>query len=1053
MADSHMAFLRTVEASFVGLGAMLTGAPLPTNAAPPAYVPGQASTSSTDGAGSARAVPPAHVAAVPASLAAPASPHPEAATVPAPASRVTPPAPSVDLEQIMLAVVSEKTGYPAEMLGPDMALEADLGIDSIKRVEILSAMRERAPGLREVKPTELATLRTLGQIVEHMRVHAGGNGTTNGHAHAAATSPPEAPVDLEQLMLAIVSEKTGYPAEMLGPDMALEADLGIDSIKRVEILSAMRERAPGLREVKPTELATLRTLGQIVEHMRAHGAGGAPAAAAPVPAQAAAPKAAPIDRFAVRAVPAPAVGMAMHGLRTNGPAFVTDDGSGLATAVAAKLGARGVAAHVVREVPADAGFVVFLGGMRAVSSVDEAVAVNREAFRVARAIAPRFAAQGGVFVTVQDTGGDFGLRGAGTRAWLGGVSALARTAALEWPAASVKAIDCERGGRGLEAIAEAIVGELFGGGPMLEVGLHADGTRTTMATRKMAAEPGPARLDESSVVVASGGARGVTAAALIALAKARQPRLVLLGRTALEPEPRELEGIVDEAGLKRALAAKMQAEGQKPVPSEIAARTARILAGREVRATLGALAAAGSQVKYVPVDVQDASALSAALDDVRKHWGPITAVVHGAGVLADKRIVEKTDAHFDRVFDTKVAGLRALLDATADDPLEALVVFSSVAARTGNPGQSDYAMANEVLNLVACAERARRGPACIVRSLAWGPWEGGMVTPALKSHFEQMGVALIPLDVGARMLVAELESGGDDVTLVVGGAHGEGPLGASVVPQANVDVHVTATTHPQLADHRVAGAVVVPVVMVIEWFLRAARACRPDRSIASLRGLKVLRGIKLSHFDGEGDDLTVRCKQLSDGPATTLAVELRGKNEALHYAATVTMSPEPPVAPAAAEAPKVERFGGVVYDGHVLFHGPKFQVIRHVDGVSRDGAVGALAGGRAAGWPGGPWRTDPALLDGGLQLAVLWAQEVLGGASLPMAVGEYRTYAGGLAEGPIRCVVYGKQVHDARAVCDVAFIGADGALVAEMLGVETVLRPGETKSAAAPAQA
>jgi hypothetical protein len=815
----------------------------------------------------------------------------------------------------------------------------------------------------------------------------------------------------------------------------------------------MRERAPGLREVKPTELATLRTLGQIVEHMRAHGAGGAPAAAAPAPAQAAAAKAAPIDRFAVRAVPASAVGMAMHGLRASGPAFVTDDGSGLAAAVVAKLGAHGVAAHVVREVPADAGFVVFLGGMRAVSSVDEAVAVNREAFRVARAIAPRFAAQGGVFVTVQDTGGDFGLRGAGTRAWLGGVSALARTAALEWPAASVKAIDCERGGRGLEAIAEAIVGELFGGGPTLEVGLHADGTRTTMATRKMAAEPGPARLDKSSVVVASGGARGVTAAALVALAKARQPRLVLLGRTALEPEPRELEGIVDEAGLKRAVAAKMQAEGQKPVPSEIAARTARILASREVRATLGALAAAGSQVKYVPVDVQDASALSAVLDDVRKHWGPITAVVHGAGVLADKRIVEKTDAHVDRVFDTKVAGLRALLDATADDPLEALVVFSSVAARTGNPGQCDYAMANEVLNLVACAERARRGPACIVRSLGWGPWEGGMVTPALKSHFEQMGVALIPLDVGARMLVAEFESGGDDVTLVVGGAHGEGPLGASVVPEAKVDVHVTATTHPQLADHRVAGAVVVPVVMVIEWFLRAARACRPDLSIASLRDLKVLRGIKLSRFDGEGDDLTVRCKQLSDGPATTLAVELRGKNEALHYAATVTMSPEPPVAPAAAEAPKVERFGSIVYDGHVLFHGPKFQVIRQVDGVSRDGAVGALAGGRAAGWPGEPWRTDPALLDGGLQLAVLWARQVLGGASLPMAVGEYRTYAGGLAEGPIRCVVHGKQVHDARAVCDVAFIGADGALVAEMLGVETVLRPGETKSTAAPAQA
>ena len=68
-----------------------------------------------------------------------------------------------------MSVVAEKTGYPAEMLGAHMELEADLGIDSIKRVEILSAIRERAPGLPEVEPTELGALRTLGQIVEHMR--------------------------------------------------------------------------------------------------------------------------------------------------------------------------------------------------------------------------------------------------------------------------------------------------------------------------------------------------------------------------------------------------------------------------------------------------------------------------------------------------------------------------------------------------------------------------------------------------------------------------------------------------------------------------------------------------------------------------------------------------------------------------------------------------------------------------------------------------------------------------------------------------------------------
>jgi acyl carrier protein len=102
-------------------------------------------------------------------------------------------------------------------------------------------------------------------------------------AVSVASAAPAGPsIDLEALMMAIVAEKTGYPQEMLGVQMELEADLGIDSIKRVEILSAMRERAPNLPEVKPTELAALRTLGQIIDHMRA--AGGAALAAAPAAA-------------------------------------------------------------------------------------------------------------------------------------------------------------------------------------------------------------------------------------------------------------------------------------------------------------------------------------------------------------------------------------------------------------------------------------------------------------------------------------------------------------------------------------------------------------------------------------------------------------------------------------------------------------------------------------------------------------------------------------------------------------------------------------------------
>ena len=91
------------------------------------------------------------------------------------------------------------------------------------------------------------------------------------------TSPPPAASSGESLsienltaiLLEIVAEKTGYPVEMLESDMDMEADLGIDSIKRVEILGVMEERVPGLPAVEAETLAELRTLGQIADLMSA----------------------------------------------------------------------------------------------------------------------------------------------------------------------------------------------------------------------------------------------------------------------------------------------------------------------------------------------------------------------------------------------------------------------------------------------------------------------------------------------------------------------------------------------------------------------------------------------------------------------------------------------------------------------------------------------------------------------------------------------------------------------------------------------------------------
>lgn len=87
-----------------------------------------------------------------------------------------------DLESLVMEIVVEKTGYPLEMLSMDMAIEADLGIDSIKRVEILSHLAEREPNLPEIGPSDLAELLTLGDIVAYLQRHRPKTNGIAGHA-------------------------------------------------------------------------------------------------------------------------------------------------------------------------------------------------------------------------------------------------------------------------------------------------------------------------------------------------------------------------------------------------------------------------------------------------------------------------------------------------------------------------------------------------------------------------------------------------------------------------------------------------------------------------------------------------------------------------------------------------------------------------------------------------------------------------------------------------------------------------------------------------------
>ncbi|MEE3066324.1 MAG: SDR family NAD(P)-dependent oxidoreductase, partial [Actinomycetota bacterium] len=840
---------------------------------------------------------------------------------------------------------------------------------------------------------------------------------------------------------------------------ALEADLGIDSIKRVEILSGVQERVPVLPEVETAAMAGLGTLQEIVDYLQSLLApmapvadSGAPPMHAPPPVPAIPNGAVAGDRLpfelagvaiarhAVRAIATPASGMAMPGLYSAANVEIVATAPGVGEALAAILGDHGISATTVAEPSTNAEAVIHLGGLQQTTSREDMLALNRAVFADAQRVAARFEEHGGVFVTVQDTGGTFGLlTEPGSRAWAGGIGALAKTAAQEWPTAQVKAIDIAAGQLAPIAIAERIAHELLAGGAELEVGLGSTYGRVTVVADAAPVATHTRRIDQRDVIVVSGGGRGVTAASVIALAEQTRAGFVLIGRTELGDEPAAAQGLTTDAELKRALLTSAAAQGLKLTPKQLEQQVRRILADREVRATLAAMTAAGSRVRYATADVRDASQLGALLDSVRADLGPITGLVHGAGVLADAPLHKKTLDGYDRVFETKVGGLCALLDATAGDALKLVCLFSSVAARSGNVGQSDYAMANEILNKVALAEQARRGPGCLVRALGWGPWDSGMVTPGLKAMFESRGISLIPLADGAHAFVSDVldaQTASPEVIL------GDGVLAGvptHPVPAEGRAARVVAHAgrQPYLHDHRIQGNVVLPIVQALEWFVRMAQACRPGQRVDRIFDLRVLRGVTLSDFDQRGDALLVRCASMDGHPHRLACTLSDASGSTAYYSATVEMGGGAMAVPTLAIAPA----GGkqlnrdTCYTNGALFHGPAFQVLESVD-CQTSSATAPLYGLTAVGWAGEGWATDPAALDGCLQAALVWSFEQLGAKVLPLRVGEIVRYrAGALGDG-LRCVLSNGVAKNSRAVCDLDLVDADNHVVASIKRLE-----------------
>ncbi len=848
--------------------------------------------------------------------------------------------------------------------------------------------------------------------------------------------------------------------------MSMDADLGIDSIKRVEILSSLQERLPDAPVVGPEQLGVLNTLGQIAEFLgqgteiqgqgsRVKGQEAAASNLAPCPLPLA--PAITLYRSSIVAQPLSATDRQIS-LAEGGLIVVTDDGSPFSAELCSCLTARGhrvimtKVLDILELLPVDqvAGLVLIAPA----DGTGDSFLIN--GFQLLKQVAPglkRAGREGGaLFATVSRLDGAFGCI-AGSQLvdpLSGGLAGMTKTARHEWPEVSCKAIDLGHIPDQATAV-RAVADELFLSGPS-EAGLSENGRISLSLQDLPALSSEAAPINPGDLVVITGGGRGVTAAAAVSLAKAWQPLLVLLGRSPLpEQEPDWLQPLNDESAIKRAI---MTNSREKLHPREIEERYQACITGRELQDTIAQIRAVGGTALYYTVDIRDARAVADLMAELRKKHGSIRGIVHGAGVLADRLIVDKTREQFNQVYSTKVVGLRSLLDATRSDDLRFIALFGSTTGRLGRSGQVDYAVANEALNKLAQNE-ARNRSSCRTICVNWGPWDGGMVTPALKKVFAAEGIGLIPLQEGADLLVQELGSrqGPVEVTVLAGVSGArltiEQPKTAAPLKEA-LRLTLNVDDFPFISSHVIDNKAVLPMAMIVEWLAHAALHGNPGFRFHGFNDLRICKGVIIDRTSPCTLQLMAGKSKRQDAfylvPVELVSSQSNGRPQ-LHARADIVLANRLPEGLRTIKELPNSPYSqsSAVYDQPYLFHGPDLQGIEQVVSCSEKG-ISALvkAAPQPVGWIKSPlrsnWLTDPLVVDSAFQMMILWSFERFGAGSLPSFAARYRQFSETFPREGAQVLIRVSSAQNHGAVADIEFLDrSSGKLIARLEGYECVI--------------
>lgn len=962
----------------------------------------------------------------------------------------------IDSEKLiiqLIEIVSERTGYPADMLDPSLDLEADLGIDSIKRVEILNNFRKLLPeeiqNELEGSIEKLAGTRTLSGITDWIRSDLADLAKGARPEVLELVHPSRARPNASSAKVETRAAQTKKTESLIGRALVKMQELPALAKSPISLtgLYLISDSEDGLAEMVATKLKTAGAKTLILKHKPNSGV-----------AVSISPSSSKleIDLCSQHAVEALNTAVSKQQMRIAGLIHLLP------------LAARQQVTPSREE--KEQGYLIPRSLFTTVKELLVPLAKSNEGFKL---------------IAATSLGGSFGLESKYPVNPIQAASAgMIKSISREFPSSLSRCLDFEE----LDdkfVIAQAVLTELGNTDKSQVEVAYKDGKRFTpvaVPSPIQDAESAELDLDSSSVVLVTGGARGITAELCLEIAEQHKPHFVIIGRGArpVAQEDPQYKGLSTVKELKAAIMDRLRKEGKTLSVPAIEHVYQQLIKDREIRNNLAKIEATGAKVHYYSLDVRDHAAFSNLLDKLYDSFGKIDVVIQGAGVIEDAFLKDKSLESFDRVFSTKIDAALTLASRLDLDSLKYLVLFSSVVGRTGNAGQIDYVAANEVLNKLAIQLNNRSNAR--VLSIGWGPWRGGMAQAELESVFARFGWSMIEAMDGRKNFYQELSSGkkADAEVLLVGmlpqkhddsngangtaahiggnGAHASQNIKArgarlhraevvqdsagSMLLRLRIDTNIDT----YLNDHTFNGMPVLPMAVATELLAEAAQFKYSEFEFRKLVRLDIPQGIVI---ESGAKDLYISLQEESrtDSDITVNVSLSTGTNQSRkNFIARAVLSRRDVPAKLPADSLFTTEFVpsvfideesdlptvDFIYDNW-MFHGPLFQGISNIHALGKNGISGKLKStpiNQALKESGKEsWLIDPLLMDSAMQLAGIWARHYMDITVLPVGFKTLHLFSSPVGKNFNATVKVPNESKNGELLCDLAVYDEVGRLI------------------------